>query len=110
MGFRSLRVTTATSTAKRRGLLAGTSFGCVVSDYDMPGENAPEFLETVRETTPRLPFLVYTGEATLVVDTGLTVNVDPGRFRQPLESLVHNTVGSVSGGVTVTLGPPGRVL
>ncbi|WP_380674670.1 PAS domain S-box protein [Salinigranum sp. GCM10025319] len=35
---------------------------CVVSDYDMPGTNGIEFLETVRETRPDLPFILFTGK------------------------------------------------
>ncbi|MFB6353443.1 MAG: PAS domain S-box protein, partial [Halobacteriales archaeon] len=32
------------------------------SDYEMPGRNGIEFLETVRETHPELPFILYTGK------------------------------------------------
>jgi PAS domain S-box-containing protein len=35
---------------------------CVVSDYDMPESNGIEFLETVREEYPGLPFILYTGK------------------------------------------------
>jgi PAS domain S-box-containing protein len=35
---------------------------CIVSDYDMPGQNGIEFLETVREEYPDVPFILYTGK------------------------------------------------
>jgi PAS domain S-box-containing protein len=35
---------------------------CVVSDYDMPGQNGIEFLEAVRDDYPDLPFILYTGK------------------------------------------------
>ena len=35
---------------------------CVVSDYDLPGRNGIEFLETVRQKYPSLPFILYTGK------------------------------------------------
>ena len=42
--------------------LADGEFDCVVSDYDMPGRNGIEFLRTVRDRYPELPFVLYTGE------------------------------------------------
>ena len=35
---------------------------CVVSDYDMPGENGITFLKIVREALPGLPFILFTGK------------------------------------------------
>ncbi|MFB6070988.1 MAG: response regulator [Halanaeroarchaeum sp.] len=34
---------------------------CVVSDYEMPGSDGIEFLESVREEYPDLPFILFTG-------------------------------------------------
>ncbi|WP_158293454.1 PAS domain S-box protein [Halorubrum sp. SS7] len=42
--------------------LADESFDCVISDYDMPGQNGIEFLETVRDDHPDLPFILHTGK------------------------------------------------
>jgi PAS domain S-box-containing protein len=42
--------------------LLENGFDCVVSDYDMPGQNGIEFLENVREMYPDLPFLLFTGK------------------------------------------------
>ncbi|KOX93343.1 chemotaxis protein CheY [Haloarcula rubripromontorii] len=35
---------------------------CIVSDYDMPGIDGLEFLETVRARDPDLPFLLFTSQ------------------------------------------------
>jgi PAS domain S-box-containing protein len=38
------------------------SIDCIVSDYLMPGMDGIEFLETVREESPDLPFILFTGQ------------------------------------------------
>lgn len=40
--------------------LETTTVDCVVSEYDIPGCDGIEFLETVREMYPELPFIFYT--------------------------------------------------
>lgn len=57
-----LEVTTATDASSGLDALAEEAFDCVVSDYDMPERNGIEFLESVRETHPDIPFLLYTGK------------------------------------------------
>ena len=42
--------------------LADEAFDCVISDYDMPGQNGIEFLEAVREDHADLPFILHTGK------------------------------------------------
>jgi PAS domain S-box-containing protein len=58
----SFTVETATSASEGLEHLATDEFDCVVSDYDMPGENGIEFLESVRERAPDLPFVLFTGK------------------------------------------------
>jgi CheY-like chemotaxis protein len=43
--------------------LRAASYDCVVSDYEMPGQDGIEFLESVRERHPDLPFILFTGKA-----------------------------------------------
>jgi PAS domain S-box-containing protein len=57
-----LHVETALSAAAALDLPDFLSFDAVVSDYEMPGMNGIEFLRTVRETDPHLPFLIFTGK------------------------------------------------
>jgi PAS domain S-box-containing protein len=56
-----MAVTTATSVEEGLAVLAGRRVDCVVSDYEMPGRSGLEFLAAVRETDPRLPFIIFTG-------------------------------------------------
>lgn len=35
---------------------------CIVSDFQMPGMDGIEFLEAVRDTSPDLPFILFTGQ------------------------------------------------
>jgi len=55
-------VETATSASDGLDRLASTDYDCIVSDYDMPGQNGIEFLNTVRKEYPDLPFILYTGK------------------------------------------------
>ncbi|MDS0261061.1 PAS domain S-box protein [Haloarcula sp. S1CR25-12] len=55
-------VETATSASQGLNQLADHDVDCIVSDYDMPDQNGIEFLETVRETAPDLPFILFTGK------------------------------------------------
>ncbi|QZP39185.1 hybrid sensor histidine kinase/response regulator [Halobaculum magnesiiphilum] len=57
-----ITVRTATSADEGQQILSTDSIDCIVSDYDMPGQNGIEFLETVREEYPDLPFILYTGK------------------------------------------------
>lgn len=55
-------VETATNASEALALLGDETFDCLVSDYDMPGQNGIELLETVREDHPDLPFILFTGK------------------------------------------------
>jgi PAS domain S-box-containing protein len=55
-------VETATSVGDAVARLREAAVDCIVSDYEMPGANGLEFLETVRETHPDLPFVLFTGK------------------------------------------------
>jgi len=54
----------ATSASNGVDKLCEQAFDCVISDYDMPGCNGIEFLEKVRDESPNLPFILFTGKGT----------------------------------------------
>jgi PAS domain S-box-containing protein len=54
-------VETATSASAAIERLAAGDLDCIVSDYEMPGMNGIELLESVRQDHPSLPFVLYTG-------------------------------------------------
>ncbi|MFB6189103.1 MAG: GAF domain-containing protein [Halapricum sp.] len=55
-------VSTAENAERGWDRLTGGTFDCIVSDYEMPGQNGIEFLQRVREDHPELPFILYTGK------------------------------------------------
>jgi PAS domain S-box-containing protein len=55
-----LGVVTATTAAEARASLSGVD--CVVAAYDLPDESGLSLLESVRETHPDLPFILFPGE------------------------------------------------
>jgi len=57
------RFTVETAASGTEGLeRLSPAIDCIVSDYDMPGMNGLEFLETVRADHPDLPFILFTGK------------------------------------------------
>ena len=62
-----ISVKTATSASDGLARLADETFDCVISEYDMPGTNGIEFLETVRKDRPDLPFILFTGKGSEAV-------------------------------------------
>lgn len=55
-------VVTETSAATGLERLQTGTFDCVISDYEMPGQNGLKFLSAVREDRPELPFILFTGK------------------------------------------------
>ena len=55
-------VETAVGVSEGLDRLAADDFDCVVSDYEMSGETGIEFLRTIRERNPDLPFILFTGK------------------------------------------------
>lgn len=55
-------VQTATTAENGLDLVSSHDFDCIISDYDMPGQNGIAFLQAVREEHPDLPFILFTGK------------------------------------------------
>ncbi|TKX82656.1 response regulator, partial [Halorubrum sp. SS5] len=62
-----LRIETADSAAEGERLLAERAIDCVLCDHHMPEVTGVEFLRSVREDRPDLPFLLFTNTGTETV-------------------------------------------
>ncbi|PSP74481.1 hypothetical protein BRC86_05700 [Halobacteriales archaeon QS_3_64_16] len=76
-------VHTARSPTEGFAILAEEPIECIVSDYDMPETNGLEFLETIREDHPNLPFILFTGKgseeiASEAITAGVTDYLNKG--------------------------------
>jgi len=93
-------VETATSTSEGLDRFAADDFDCIVSDYDMPGQNGIEFLETVREEYPDVPFILYTGKgseevASDAISAGATDYLQKGPGTDQYELLANRIQNAV---------------
>jgi len=63
------RITVHTAASATAGLdmVGELDVDCIVSDYEMAGQDGIEFLESVRESHPALPFILYTGKGSEAV-------------------------------------------
>ena len=76
---------------------------CIISDYDMPGTDGLEFLETVRARDPDMPFLLFTSQgsealASEAVSAGVTDYIQKSHGTQQyavLAKRVRNAVERV---------------
>jgi PAS domain S-box-containing protein len=57
-----LRVETAISAKEALGKMSNGRFDAIVSDYQMPGMDGLEFLNTVRVNDKQIPFILFTGK------------------------------------------------
>ena len=96
------RITVDTATSASEGLDRVTegNFDCIVSDYDMPGQNGIEFLETLREEFPHLPFILYTGKgseevASDAISAGATDYLQKGTGTDQYELLANRIQNAV---------------
>ena len=57
------RVTTSISAQKALDSPEIQSYDAIISDYQMPGMDGIAFLKTVRQRSPDIPFILFTGRA-----------------------------------------------
>lgn len=99
-------VETAADAAEGKKRLAESAFDCVVSDYDMPGENGIEFLRWVRERHSELPVVLFTGQgseevASEAISAGVTEYLQKSGGGEQYELLAHRIENAVDGHRTV---------
>lgn len=57
-----IEISTKTSVDDGMQVLQHNDVDCVISDYEMPGQDGLDFLERVRDGYPDLPFILFTGK------------------------------------------------
>ncbi|WP_135304787.1 hybrid sensor histidine kinase/response regulator [Haloarcula amylovorans] len=79
------QITVETATHPHDGLqkFRDGAFDCIVSDYDMPDQNGVELLETIRDISTDIPFLLFTGKgseavASEAISAGVTEYLQKG--------------------------------
>jgi len=75
---------------------------CVVSDYEMPGQNGIDFLAAVREECPDLPFILFTGKgseqvASEAISAGVTDYLQKGAGSDQYAILANRIRNAVKG-------------
>jgi len=93
-------VVTVNSPAEATDRLNERQFDCVVSDYDMPGRNGIEFLKEIREESPELPFVLFTGKgsesiASEAMSKGATDYLQKGGGTEQYELLANRVRNAV---------------
>ena len=80
--------------------LAHSTFDCVISDYDMPIQDGIEFLKSVRDNYPELPFILFTGKgsekvASEAISAGVTDYLQKSSGTEQYELLAHRITNAV---------------
>ncbi len=91
---------TATSASEGLNCLADSRFDCVISDYEMPGQNGIEFLRTVRREWYSLPFILFTGKgsetvASDAISAGVTDYLQKSSGAEQYELLANRILNAV---------------
>ena len=94
-------VETVTSAGAGTEQLEQNQFDCVVSDYDMPGENGIAFLRSVRERHADLPFILFTGKgseevASDAISVGVTDYLQKDTGNEQYELLANRVSNAVA--------------
>jgi PAS domain S-box-containing protein len=95
-----ISVWSATSVESGLEVLHDEPVDCIISDHDFPEQSGIEFLQTVRETHPEIPFILYTGKgseevASEAISAGVTDYMQKGSGTDQYAVLTNRIVNSV---------------
>lgn len=95
-----IEVDSAASASDGLDRLEENHYDCVVSDYEMPGQNGIEFLNTIREDDADLPFILFTGKgseeiASQAISAGVTDYLQKGSGNSQYEVLANRIRNAV---------------
>ena len=94
-------VQTITSASEAIKIVKNQPPDCIVSDYDMPGQDGIELLRMVRGERPELPFILFTGKgseevASEAMSSGATDYVQKGSGADRYELLANRIDNAVA--------------
>lgn len=95
-----LTVRTAANANEGLEILAEDGIDCIISDYDMPGQNGLEFFSNLRDSGVELPFILFTGKgseeiASDAISAGVTDYLQKEGGTDQYEILANRVVNSV---------------
>ena len=100
---KSNQITIQTATTPQEGLsiLTTDPVDCILSGYEMPAQDGLEFLETIREDYPDLPFILYTSRgseevASEAISAGVTDYLQKDAGPDHYELLANRITNAVS--------------
>ena len=93
-------VETTTSADEALRALGEDEYDCLVSSYDMPGQNGLELFESIRTLEPDLPFILFTGNgseelASEAISTGVTDYLPKEDDPEQFATLANRIVSAV---------------
>lgn len=96
----AFQVNTATSGAEGLETVRTEDIDCVVSDYEMPGQDGIEFLQAVRAEYADLPFILFTGRgseaiASEAISAGVTDYLQKGTGTDQYAVLANRVANAV---------------
>jgi PAS domain S-box-containing protein len=97
-----ISVISANTVSEGITLVESTQVDCIVSDYDMPTQNGINFLTTIREDYPDLPFILFTSKgseeiASEAISAGVTDYIQKSFSNEQYELLANRISNAVTG-------------
>ncbi|ERG90672.1 MAG: PAS sensor histidine kinase [Haloquadratum walsbyi J07HQW1] len=97
-----ISVISANTVSEGVTLVESTQVDCIVSDYDMPTQNGINFLTTIREDYPDLPFILFTSKgseeiASEAISAGVTDYIQKSFSNEQYELLANRISNAVTG-------------
>lgn len=99
-GDERFAVTSVRDVSAAQDHLIAAPVDCIVSVHDLPGQNGIEFLRSIRDELPNLPFILFTGEgseavASEAISAGATDYLTKGTGTEQFKHLTNRIATAV---------------